>query len=138
MHLRRHNPPNFLHRYPPRIDETLENLDAGLVALRPLEIGTVLEDDENILSGATKEDAGSIDETNENINSTDATMRNITELDSKMDDIINTQREAMEKEENELLLQGQQSSQSDEEVDEDEDEEEEEVRITGCCSLNAF
>ncbi len=126
---------NILCRYPPRIDETLENLDAGLVALRPLEIGTMLEDDENILSGVAKVDeVGSDDE--RNINSTDAATRSITtELDSKMDNILNTQREVMEKEESELLRQDVQHSiqSGDEEVDEDE-----EVCITICCSLNAF
>ncbi len=108
-----------LHRYPPRIDEALRNLDAGLIALRPLESGTVLEDDEIILSGAQK---AASDETYqngklyfENGDTADAT-RNLVELDSKMEDIFKTQREVMEKEESQLLLQGQQSDEGEEVV----------------------
>ncbi len=116
MHLP-HNLPN-VHRYPPRIDETLNNFDAGLIALRPLESGTVLEDDDVILSSgsaaAAAQKAADSDETYQNGDTTDSA-RDLVELDSKMDYIVRTQREVMEKEENQLLLQGKKSSDEGEE-----------------------
>ncbi len=153
-----HTPLTYIYicRYPPRINEALYNDDAGLIALRPLEIGTALEDEEEVIpSGIVAPNTvASIDDVttaishdknkgNNIVDNAAVTMKTIIELDSKMEDIINNEREVMKKEKNQLLLQEEdQQEQSDEgEKDVEEEEEEEEVPtlfLKYICSSEPF